>query len=121
MDEKYRKDYSMLLLILIISAILGLTGVALFEGLYQAFKQNQVLAQAGKALCCKIWWLIFCVFCLADGLSCFLFNILIFSAIALSHIDLAENKDSIIPIVEVIKNTPTALRQAGSRLKLFLK
>ena len=106
---------------IILAGLSWLVGAVLFEALYKAFKHNHALVPYDKARCCTIWWIMLGMLCLPSGLPVFLVNMPMLWIVGISHIDLAENKEPVITVVEILKNMPAALRKTAEKIRSFIK
>lgn len=91
-----------------------------FEAGWQALRNRGFMALT-KGTACKLWWGLLGVFTFSSALATFLVNLPLLLVIGLSHIQLAQNKEAIVTVDEILRNIGPALRDASARIRPFLK
>lgn len=115
-------------LVPLIVGINWLAGVMLFERLHQKGFFARVLPEYDKPKCCKVWVIGETFLYLLCGPVAFMFALLMLWTIGVSHLFLSTaknsvstNKDSVITVIEVIRNVPSAMKRAIVIIRPYIK
>ena len=108
------------ILVVLLMGVAWLLAVICFEAGYQALKRRGG-APFAKGSGCRLWWIFLSVCALLGGVGQFLLSLPFLGMLGICHCALAETKDDVITVSDVLRNIPAALREFAGKLKPYLK
>lgn len=99
----------MLFLYMILSGVGLLMSALVFEGIYQALKQDY-RGVIQKHQWCWGWWSLLGILAFATSGPAGLLQLAAIFCLAASHIQKCVVKEDVIPLLEIIRNIPASLR-----------
>ena len=106
--------------VVLLTGFAWLLAVICFEAGYQALRKKHAVT-VSKGMACRIWWLFLSVCTLAGGVQQFLVSLPFLGTMGISHCGLAETKDEVITLAEILRNIPAALRDFLGKLRPYIK